>query len=86
MGVNISIIVTFMHLIRHTTIQNTIEKLTLDVLTLSVTLYDLSVSRNLFVKGEKRQFSAAGTEVLQRRLETLVPNQLAFFVILSRKG
>ena len=39
-----------------------------DVLTLSRTFYDLSLSRNLFSKAETRQFGAAGTEGLMGNL------------------
>ena len=41
-----------------------IEKPRLDVLTLSKTFYDLSVSRNLSSKPEMRQFNPSGTERL----------------------
>ena len=41
-----------------------IEKPRLDLLTLSTTLYDLSVARNLFLKAERRQFGASGTDGL----------------------
>ena len=41
-----------------------IEKLLPDVLTLSTTLYDLSVSRNLSYKAKIRQFGVSGTEGL----------------------
>ena len=37
------------------------EKLTSDVLTLSTTFYDLSVSRNLFETNEMSYFRAGGT-------------------------
>ena len=41
-----------------------IEKPTPDVLTLSTTFYDVSVSRNLFAKAEMRLFGASGTDGL----------------------
>ena len=41
-----------------------IEKRWPDILALAITLYDLSVSRNLFSKDEMRQFGATGTEGL----------------------
>ena len=43
-----------------------IEKPTPDVLTLSTTFYDASVSRNLFAKAELRQFCASGTDGLKK--------------------
>ena len=39
-----------------------IEKPRLDLLTLSTTFYDLSVSCNRFSKTEMRQFGASGTD------------------------
>ena len=42
-----------------------IEKPRPDILTLSTTFYDLSVTRNLFSKCEMRQFGASGTEELR---------------------
>ena len=42
-----------------------IEKWMPDLLTLSTTFYDASVSRNLFSKAEMRQFGASGTEGLK---------------------
>ena len=41
-----------------------IEKAQPDVLTLSMILHDLSVSRNLFSKAEMRQFGTSETEGL----------------------
>ena len=41
-----------------------IEKPQPDLLTLSTTFYELSVSRNLFSKAEIRQFGESGTEGL----------------------
>ena len=43
-------------------LQFMIEKPRPDLLTLSKTLYDLSVSRNLFSKAEMRQFGASGSD------------------------
>ena len=40
-------------------------KPTPDLLTLSTTFYDFSVSLNLFAKAEMRQFGASGTEGLR---------------------
>ena len=42
-----------------------IEQWTPDLLTLSTTFYDLSVSCDLFSNAEMRQFGASGTEVLK---------------------
>ena len=47
-----------------------IEKQGLDVLTLSTTLYDLSVSRNLFQKTDMREFGSNGNRIPMRLLGT----------------
>ena len=40
-----------------------------DLLTLSTTFYDLSVSQNLYSKAEIRQFRESGTEGLKRKYD-----------------
>ena len=75
-------------------LQIMIEKLQPDLLTLSTTFYDGSVSRNLFLKSEMRQFGASGTEGLSR-LKTLTTVATAklyfaklrwFFELVSRRS
>ena len=57
-----------------------IEKPRPDLLTLSTTFYDGSVSRNLFLKSEMRQFGASGTEGLMHNLfNDLLPYKLKQF-------
>ena len=46
-------------------LQYMIETSRPDLLTLSTTFYDLSLSHNLFSKAEVRQFGASGTEGLK---------------------
>ena len=43
----------------------------LDILTLSPTFYDLSVSRDFFSKAEVRKLSAPGTEGLKVEMMTI---------------
>ena len=49
-----------------------LEKLWRDLLTLSTTFYDLSVSRNLFSKADMRQFGASVTDGLNSEFSLLI--------------
>ena len=57
-----------------------------DLLTLSETFYDLSVSCNLFSKSEMLQFGASGTEVLNKKIyHNLNPGYDCIFNVFSSR-